>query len=122
MSGGAARLAVIVLMILCNLSGSPAGDRESLVEQSVVADRVEIPNMISGQGDPMIRLDGGLSSASSWTIWTPHLPDAFQVIDIGSRGRDSAKPHARPFTYTVTVADVIEVMDDLGRARADLVG
>lgn len=80
-----------------------------------------------GEGRPIVLVHGwGLDSRRNWvdTGWVDALLPMRRVVlmDVRGHGR-SEKPRTRgAYTYRAMSEDVLQVMDDLGLASADLLG
>ncbi|MGO9558809.1 MAG: alpha/beta fold hydrolase [Acidimicrobiales bacterium] len=88
---------------------------------------MQIHHTQQGEGDPLILLHGwGSDSKSNWvdTGWVAALTPYRRVVTIDCRGHGrSEKPHVQgAYSYVAMCEDVLDVMDELGIARTDLVG
>ena len=72
-------------------------------------------------GEPLIFLHGLFGSSANWQTVARAFVDHYQVYlpDLRNHGRS---PHADSCSYADMVQDVLHLMDDLGLARASLVG
>lgn len=71
----------------------------------------------------VVLLHGGLGHSGNWGYQVPALLGAgYQVILIDSRGHGRSTRDRRPFTYELMASDVLAVLDELGIAKASLVG
>jgi pimeloyl-ACP methyl ester carboxylesterase len=80
-----------------------------------------------GAGPPLILVHGwGADSARNWidTGWVAALSPVRSVVAIDCRGHGrSEKPHVQEaYSYSAMAGDVLQVMDELGIAAADLFG
>jgi len=74
-----------------------------------------------GNGQPLIILHGLFGTLENWGSQIKTLSESFTVIavDLRNHGRS---PHSDDMNYTVMANDVIELMDELNLASADLMG
>ena len=76
-----------------------------------------------GKSGPwIIFLHGGLGSALAWGNQVPAFAAHNRVLLIESRGHGRSSWDGKPITYEAMASDVVGVMDQLGIAKADLVG
>lgn len=74
-----------------------------------------------GQGDALIIIHGFLGMLDNWQAQARMLEDALRVITVDMRNHGHSF-HSDTHTYDAMVADVVELMDDLGIAKAHLLG
>ena len=74
-----------------------------------------------GSGAPVVFLHGGLMDHQSWGNQLP-LADHFRLILPDTRGHGRSGGADLPATYAAFAADAIHLMNELGLARASLVG
>lgn len=92
-------------------------------EGHVAHDGARIWYATYGDGVPVVLLHGGLGHSGNWGHQVPALRDAgYRPILIDSRGHGRSTRDARPYRYDLLAADVLAVLDELGVARAVLVG
>ena len=72
-----------------------------------------------GSGTPLVLLHAGWSDQGSWEGVTGRLGGQYRVISYDARGYGESPPPREPFTQ---LGDLITVLDQLGVARAALVG
>ncbi|MBC6401893.1 MAG: alpha/beta fold hydrolase [Ekhidna sp.] len=74
-----------------------------------------------GIGKPLIVMHGVFGSSDNWHTLGKDFAKHFKVylVDLRNHGRS---PHSDEFNYKVMVEDVIELMDDEGMDRVDLLG
>ena len=77
---------------------------------------------VSGQGEPLLLLHGGLSSSLDWYAQLPELSRHFKVVSIDSRGHGQSTLGHQTYGYSLLADDVIAVMDELRIADADIAG
>jgi len=76
-----------------------------------------------GSGPPLLLLHGGLSHRLSWFSQVPWLVDAGrQVILVDSRGHGESPLGKDELSYRLLAADAIQVLDQLGVTRTDVIG
>ncbi|MFY8031845.1 MAG: alpha/beta fold hydrolase [Devosia sp.] len=76
-----------------------------------------------GKGPAVLLLHGGMGNAGNFGHQVPALLAAgYRVIAIDSRGQGRSSWDGRPFSYEQFAEDAFEVMDQLGVARAAVVG
>ncbi|MBC8071680.1 MAG: alpha/beta fold hydrolase, partial [Deltaproteobacteria bacterium] len=70
-------------------------------------------------GPPVLCLHGWLDNAASFDRLLPHLPGLRLVaLDLPGHGHSQHKPAGSSYAFVDAVADVVEVLDALGWARA----
>ena len=75
-----------------------------------------------GAGDPVLLIHGGLGHADIWGAQVADLMRDHLVIVADSRGHGRSTRTEEPFGYDLMAADYVALLDDLGIARADIVG
>ncbi len=76
-----------------------------------------------GEGPAVLLLHGGMGNAGNFGHQVPALLAAgYRVIAIDSRGQGRSSWDGRPFSYEQFAEDAFAVMDQLGVARAAVVG
>jgi pimeloyl-ACP methyl ester carboxylesterase len=75
-----------------------------------------------GDGEPLLLMHGGLSSADEMGMQTPALAERHRVVLPERRGHGRTADVDGPITYEVMAADTIAFMEALGTGPADLVG
>jgi pimeloyl-ACP methyl ester carboxylesterase len=83
---------------------------------------VEIYVDDQGSGEPVILLHGGIMDHQSWGNQIPALAEHFRVISPDTRGHGRSTDADDEFTYELFAADMVALMDELGIARASIVG
>ena len=97
----------------------PATDTQGYVEHA----GARIWYAAYGDGPAVVLLHGGLGHSGNWGYQVPALTEqGFRAIVIDSRGHGRSTRDAQPFSYELMASDVLAVMDELGLARAALVG
>lgn len=97
----------------------PQADREG----QVAHEGARIWYAAYGAGPAVILLHGGLGHGGNWGHQVPALVEAgYLAVVIDSRGHGRSTRDGRPFSYDLMAGDVLAVMDELGLARAALVG
>lgn len=98
---------------------TPQADREG----HVAHEGAKIWYGAYGAGPAVVLLHGGLGHGGNWGHQIPALVEAGrQAVVIDSRGHGRSTRDGRPFSYDLMAGDVLAVMDELGLARAALVG
>lgn len=78
---------------------------------------------VTGEGEPVVLLHGGLSGAGAWVGQVPTLVDAgFRVWTPERRGHGHTPDTAEPFTYASMVGETVTFLEAVVHARAHLVG
>jgi pimeloyl-ACP methyl ester carboxylesterase len=88
-------------------------------------DEIEIHFQVHGEGPPVVLMHGFPDSGRVWHRQVPALVDAgFQVIvpDMRGYGDSSKPPEIDAYGAFALAGDVLAVLDELGLARADIVG
>jgi pimeloyl-ACP methyl ester carboxylesterase len=84
---------------------------------------VKIYHEIHGAAGPwVIMLHGGLGIVDYWGNQVPDLAADHQVLLIESRGHGRSSRDDKTYTYELMASDVVAVMDQLGIAKASVVG
>jgi len=78
----------------------------------------------AGAGPPLVLLHGYTGSTASWAQQTAEFADRFCVvaIDLLGHGRSDAPADPRRYRMEQSTADLLAVLDQLGLARASLLG
>lgn len=77
----------------------------------------------TGEGRPLVLVHGALSGiGTSFGEFLPLLAKTRRVIAVELQGHGRTPDIDRPFTVTAFAADVVELLDRLGIARADVFG
>ncbi|MGY8635362.1 alpha/beta fold hydrolase [Bradyrhizobium sp. 14AA] len=76
----------------------------------------------SGSGAPVVLIPGLGGSASFWSAMVPEFADARRVISFDHRGAGRSDRPAETYTIEALAEDLVDMLDALGIARADLVG
>jgi pimeloyl-ACP methyl ester carboxylesterase len=77
---------------------------------------------ISGKGEPLILLHGGLGSTSNWKGQIPELSKHFMVIAADSRGHGRSTFSDKQISYALMASDVLALMERLKISRANILG
>ena len=97
----------------------PAGGQDGVVD----SEGARIWYASFGNGAPVMLLHGGMGNAGNMAKQVPALIAAgFRAIVIDSRGQGRSSWDGRPYSYELMAADVFAVMDQLGIAKAAVVG
>lgn len=75
----------------------------------------------SGQGAPLVILHGLFGTLENWGAQVKVLTEHFDVITVDLRNHGRS-PHSDDMDYPLMAADVIELLDDLGLDRVDIIG
>lgn len=103
-------------------SGTPTLPRADKVGTASV-DGADIWYASFGEGRAVVLLHGGMGSSDNWAYLVPELVErGFNVVTIDSRGQGRSTRDDGPYSYHQMAADVRAVMDNLGLARAGVVG
>jgi len=94
------------------------------------SDGVQLAYYIDDFTDPwkkaptLVLLHAAMGSARRYYAWVPPLARHYRVVrmDLRGHGGSQVPPSDRPLTLDRLVTDVIELMDHLGLANADIVG
>jgi pimeloyl-ACP methyl ester carboxylesterase len=73
-------------------------------------------------GEPVVLLHGGLGNSDHWAFQVPALARSRRVIVIDSRNQGRSTLGKSKLSYRAMADDVLAVLDELGVARAALVG
>lgn len=76
----------------------------------------------SGRGEPLVLVHGVGASLRSWDDVCGALTTDFDIIRLDLRGHGSSAPIRGEYSIEKFAADVVAVMDEVGVAKADLVG
>ncbi len=77
---------------------------------------------IYGEGDPVLLIHGGLSSADVWNGEIEDLARRHTVVVADSRGQGRSGRTAEPITYELMADDYVALLDRLGLGKVALVG
>jgi pimeloyl-ACP methyl ester carboxylesterase len=77
---------------------------------------------VFGQGKPVVLVHGGLANSDYWGLQVPELAKRYQVVVLDSRGHGRSTRTETPIGYDLMASDVLALMDELGIAKAALVG
>lgn len=77
---------------------------------------------ISGQGDPLVLIHGGLTTISEEHHWIQPLAETRQVIAVEMQGHGHTPDTDRPLHYATLGDDVAELLGYLEIPRADVAG
>jgi 3-oxoadipate enol-lactonase len=72
----------------------------------------------------LLLLHAAMGSARRYFAWVPYLSRQYRVVrlDLRGHGRSQVPPPEQPLLLERLVADVVELLDDLGVAAAHIVG
>ncbi len=82
---------------------------------------MKLHHKISGEGPPLIILHGLFGTLENWGGQIAALQPFFQVISVDLRNHGRS-PHSESMDYPQMADDVIELMDDLSIATANIIG
>ena len=111
------RVAGAALLALASLP-SLAADKSGYVKSNGVNYYYEI----TGQGDPLVLLHGGLGSSGMFAPIMPALTEHRQVITVDLYGHGRTALGSRPFSLVDMGDDVANVLKQLGVKQADVLG
>ncbi|MGH2794978.1 MAG: alpha/beta fold hydrolase [Actinomycetota bacterium] len=77
---------------------------------------------VSGEGEPLILLHGGMMTAETFDMQTPALASKYKVYLPERRGHGRTPDVEGPFTFEAMANDTIAFMDAVGLDSANLVG
>ncbi|MGN6479061.1 alpha/beta fold hydrolase [Luteibacter sp.] len=78
---------------------------------------------VFGTGKPVVLLHGGMGSSENWAYLIPELvAHGYQAIAIDSPGQGRSRWGGGPFSYRGMAHQVMAILDELGMARAAIVG
>lgn len=83
---------------------------------------IELAHTISGQGPVVVLLHGHPQTAASWRTVVPRLAASHRVIVVDLRGQGASPAPEDGYHSATRAADVAELLDRLGVARAAVVG
>lgn len=90
----------------------------------IVANGIQLAYRIDGNpnGPALILSNSLMSSAAMWDDTLPALTDKYRVIRYDKRGHGQSEVKAAPYSIALLTQDLIGLMDELGIAKAHLVG
>lgn len=77
---------------------------------------------ISGRGQPLLYLHGGLSSSRDFDLYRPVLNKEFAIITIDRRGHGRSTDTPEPYSYAAMAEDIAAFMEQKGLNSAFVVG
>ena len=77
---------------------------------------------ISGEGQPVVILHGGLGSISSYSFLVDSLKVEYKVIAVSTRGHGKSTLGKRPYNFGLFAEDVMAILDKEKIATASIVG
>ena len=77
---------------------------------------------VHGSGKPVVLLHGGLGGIGMYTQLLPPLSETYQVIAVELEGHGRTALRERPLSFEQMADDIAALVQQLGVARADLVG
>lgn len=77
---------------------------------------------VFGSGPAVLLIHGGLGHADLWAAQVADLMRDHMVIVADSRGHGRSTRNAEPFGYALMASDYVALLDQLGVAKADIVG
>src|SRR5690242_10644107 len=77
---------------------------------------------IHGSGQPLVLLPGGFETASVWGQLLPMLAEKRQIIAVELQGHGHTADVERPLSYELMADDIAALIQQLGLAKADLLG
>jgi len=82
---------------------------------------MKLHHQIIGSGQPIVILHGLLGSLDNWRGLAKQLATKVQVISVDLRNHGRS-PHSAEQTYQLMADDLVELLDELGLDKVDLVG
>lgn len=83
---------------------------------------LEIATHIAGNGRPVLCLSGFGCSHYNFEFFIPHLSKDFQMIMLDNRGMGESSDLNNSYSLEAIATDALEVMDQLGIERFDVIG
>jgi pimeloyl-ACP methyl ester carboxylesterase len=77
---------------------------------------------VSGDGEPLLLLHGGLSDSTAWVMQTPALAEHYRVFLTDRRGHGKAPDTDAPFSYDEMASETIEFLEHVVGGPSALVG
>jgi pimeloyl-ACP methyl ester carboxylesterase len=76
----------------------------------------------TGEGDPLVLIMGLGGDMQAWALQTPALAKHFRVITYDNRGSGRSSSPDKPYTIAGMADDLAALMDQLGIAKAHILG
>ncbi|MHB8797270.1 MAG: alpha/beta fold hydrolase [Thermoanaerobaculia bacterium] len=86
-----------------------------------MSDRSLLAHQVDGEGEPLLLLNGGMMSYTSWDPYVPALAERYRVIRCDLRGM-LRSPGERPEGFPGHAEDLLRLLDALGVARCHVAG
>ncbi|CDG81717.1 alpha/beta hydrolase fold family protein [Janthinobacterium agaricidamnosum NBRC 102515 = DSM 9628] len=83
---------------------------------------IDLYYAVAGKGAPVILLHGGPANSDYWSGLATALKKDHTVILVDSRGHGRSSDDSRPLSYDRMADDVVQLMNHLKIAKADIVG
>lgn len=83
---------------------------------------INLYHELHGSGEPLVLIPGLGYDGWMWHMMIPGLAERFQVISIDNRGSGRSDKPAGPYTAGMLAADVAGLLDELGIAKAHIMG
>lgn len=80
-----------------------------------------LTHRVDGNGEPLLLLNGGMMTVSSWDVLVPSLASRYRVVRCDLRGQ-LLSPGPPPATFPGHAADVVRLLDHLGLDDAHVLG
>ncbi|MCP4898540.1 MAG: alpha/beta hydrolase [bacterium] len=77
---------------------------------------------ITGEGEPMLLLHGGLGGSDYFKGMIPRLSESFRVITVDRRGHGRSYDTTEPYSYAAMADDIKTFLDHLHIDSADVLG
>ncbi|MDH3666179.1 MAG: alpha/beta fold hydrolase [Paracoccaceae bacterium] len=84
--------------------------------------RIALSYSQTGQGAPLVLIHGVGSRAEDWSGVIDALGEGFSILAYDQRGHGDSDTPPGPYTIEHLTGDLINLMDDLGLARAHIAG
>jgi len=112
--------AMLLVLVACQVA--PAKSPAPLRSASVSLGDISMYYEEYGQGEPLVLLNGGLSSTAVWANQIPVFAQRYRLILLDSRGQGRTTDGDVPITYHLMAEDTVRLMDHLGIGAAYIVG
>lgn len=77
---------------------------------------------ITGEGEPLLLLHGGLGGSDHFSKFTPSLSGSFKVITVDRRGHGRSYDNGEPYTYAAFADETAAFLDHLHLDSVNILG